>query len=67
MNITQATWKKARRGAGVPTCAGETAKNIFSQKYNSSHFLFIEIEARRAAGERGKERASIGQAGIERG
>ena len=64
MNITQATWKKARRGTGIPTCAGETAKNIFSQTYNSSHFLFVEIEARRAAGGRGKECASIRQAGI---
>ena len=54
------------RGAGVFTCVKETAKNTFSQKNNSSH-LFMEREVRRAAAGRGKERASIGQAGIEQG
>ena len=35
MNITYATWRGAGRGAGIATCAGETAKNIFSQEDNT--------------------------------
>ena len=47
MNITQATWKEARRGTGISTCAGETAKNIFSQKYNSRLAVIFYLQKQR--------------------
>ena len=40
---------------------------IFSLGNTKAVLLFVEIEARRAAGGSQKERAGIGQAGIERG
>ena len=69
MNITQATWNKAMRGAGVSTCAGESAKNIFSRKYNSSPFICRnrseESGGRKSKGACG-HRASRNRAGMMR-
>ena len=48
-------------------CWGNRQEYFLSEIQYLAVILFIEIEARRAAGGRGKERASIGQAGIERG
>ena len=68
MNITQAIWKEVGRGAGVSTCAGETAKNIFSRNGNSSHFIYGN-KGEESSGGKGKgaceHLASTRRAGIE--
>ena len=42
------------RGAGVSTCAGETTKNIFPRKDNSSHFIYGN-RGEESGGGKGKE------------
>ena len=52
------------RGAGVSTCAGETTKNIFPRKDNSSHFIYGN-RGEESGG--GKGKGACEEAGIEQG
>ena len=66
MNINKLHRKRRRGALAFLPVLGKSLR-IFSLGKTIAVILFMEIEARRAAAGRGKERASIGQAGIEQG
>ena len=66
MNIHKLHGKRLGRALAFLPVLGKPPR-IFSLGNTIAVILFMKIEVRRAAGGRGKEHASIGQAGIEQG